>query len=932
MQTELTRGNRLEQKPSTWFIREMRRQPSPNRLLGGLLLLASHAGYAAPATILTTQLDLQGDGKLGTVLVMADGQVKLLTAAGQATQLSLRESPESPPLSPVTQARVQVEATREGRYLVVRAQLAGGRQQSLVATIQGMTVAPAFVGATGPIGRDAEREIQVAVTPTGLIRYQRSPAIQRCDGESRLFVERFVAGQGPASQWQAAPEITQPTLAKSPLLQATRPPAAVPTSSVGIFRAISASAQASVVRADLLAPPHELEDGKPTTAWRISHDATGAFVTFAADGIGHQVHALKLVPAPAAAGAMPTQIELLLDAKQRIPVQLSGTGEQWIALPSPVPVSCISLLIGAAGTRPGQYSALGEVSVYTELDLSAQLAPSALMQELLSPDQTRAEGALRTVRILLTKAEPSRLTGLLTGAAQLLPSAHGAGRRRLHEVLLRLSGSQLSEPQRLELAALATLALEQADPAERPQLFAALEQLGPTGTASALRLLEDTNRPLVLRTEVLTHPRLLGGNEVLTTLLRISQQDPKELPLQRGLVSALAQTAHCLPSTDLRAQALQAALFATFPQSDSLTTPATFRHAARVVEALGLSRYKCPPGGAEAAPADAVVQGFRRLIAVGTPADTALSEAAFLLRYRALQALARIEVPTEAQTALLKEVITTGSDAVLRAAAVRVLATFPVEDAASKELLSHAATDTDPGVRIATAEVLAQRKDATAVQLSERLLKSDRWPPVRRASLVARTSQCGASNVGAVPAIRAAVSDEDETVRRLALTGLARCEGAGAVEIYASTLQASDAPPALRSQACALLARHGLTSTQAAQTLAHQSISAALSDLLTDPSADERHAGTLSSCTKALADLGNSVDLPPLLQLADSDLPAPLRSGALDAVAKICKRTTPGAVERGLRKDLDATLKAAQKSTETGMQSAARRALEACPH
>ena len=121
--------------------------------------------------------------------------------------------------------------------------------------------------------------------------------------------------------------------------------------------------------------------------------------------------------------------------------------------------------------------------------------------------------------------------------------------------------------------------------------------------------------------------------------------------------------------------------------------------------------------------------------------------------------------------------------------------------AAQKELLSHAAADADPGVRIATAGVLGQRKDAAAVQLSERLLQSDRWPPVRRASLVARTSQCGASNVGAVPAIRAAVSDEDETVRRLALTGLARCEGAGAVDIYASTLQASDAPPALRSQA-----------------------------------------------------------------------------------------------------------------------------------
>ena len=355
MQTELARRKRLNQKPSTCFIRQIRWLASLNRLLGGLLLLASHAGFAAPATILTTQLDLQGDGILATAHVLADGQVQLRTTTGQETLLSLRESPASPPLSPVTQASVQVQTARAGRFLVVRAQLAGGRQQSLVATIQGMAVAPVFVGATGPIGRDAEREVHVTVTPAGLIRYQRSPAIQRCDGESRLFVERFVAGQGPASQWQAAPEITQPTLVLSPLLQATRPPAAMPTSAIGIFRAISASAQAGVVRADLLAPPHELEDGKPSTAWRVSHDATGAFVSFVADGIGHQVHALKLVPAPAATGAMPSQIEVILDAKQRIPVQLSGTGEQWIALPSPVPASCISLLMGAVGTRPGNF-------------------------------------------------------------------------------------------------------------------------------------------------------------------------------------------------------------------------------------------------------------------------------------------------------------------------------------------------------------------------------------------------------------------------------------------------------------------------------------------------------------------------------------------------------------------------------------------------
>lgn len=931
MQTELVRRQRLGLTLGTWLILKTRRQTSPTLLMTGLLLLASQATYAAPAAILTTQLDLQGDGKLVTAQVLADGQVKLRTTTGHETLLSLRESPDSPPLSPVTQAKAQVEASREGRFLVVRAQLAGGRQQSLVAAVQGAAITPAFVGTTGPIGRDAEREIEVAVTPAGLIRYQRSPTIQRCDGESRLFIERFVAGQAPASQWQAAPEVTQPTLAAHPLQRATRPPPATPTSAIGVFRATSASAQAGVVRADLLAPPHELEDKKPGTAWRVPHDAKNAFVTLVADGIGHQVHALKLVPAPASAGVMPSQVELLLDAQQRIPVQLSGSGEQWITLPSPVPVSCISILITEAGTRPGQYSALGEVSVYTELDLSAQLAPSALVQQLLSPEQTRAEGALRTLRVLLTQADPSQLTGLLSATAQLLPKAQGAGRRRLHEVLLRLAETQLSEPRRLELAALTTLALEQAEPAERPQLFATLEQLGTAGTATALALLEDTNRPLVLRTEVLTHPRLLGGSEVLTTLLRISQQDPKEPPLQRALVTALAQTAHCIPNQDPRAQALQTSVFATFPQSDSLTTPATFRHAARVVEALGLSRYRCPPGAAEAAPADAVVQSFRRLIAIGSPSDTALSDAAFLLRYRALQALARIGVQTEAQTALLKEVITAGGDAVLRAAAVRVLSTFPVEDATQRELLTLATTDADPGVRIATAGVLAQRKDPAAVQLSERLLQSDRWPPVRRAGVVARTGQCGATAAGAVPAIRAAVSDEDETVRRLALAGLARCEGAGAVEIYASTLQASDAPPALRSQACALLARHGFASNQAAQMLAHHSISAAISDLLTDPSADERHAGTLSTCTKALADLGSSIDLPPLLQLADSDLPAPLRSGALDAVAKICKRTSPGALDRGLRKDLEPTLKTAQKSTEPGIQNAARRALEACP-
>ena len=323
----------------------------------------------ATAALLSQRLDWGGEAT--SVTVGSDALVSMQSGAQEPLGVRLPG-----PSKALRSARAEVATGGATRYLLVKLQTVDGGQRLVVVGKVGDKLAAVYAGPVGPVGRDGEYALSIEATPQGLLRYQRVPGLSRCDGEDRLFIERY---QGTAG-WQPAPELAVPELGDAQVLTAAakNPGGASDAASgsmvgapIGVYRFVAASAQVGAQRADLLAPPRELEDGKPATAWRVPADARGAFVTARADGAGHSVHALRIVPAAVSQGALPRQLALLFDGKQRLNINLSPPlrdgAAQWIQLPSPIATSCLSIVITVPAPG-GQPAALGKVAIYSELD------------------------------------------------------------------------------------------------------------------------------------------------------------------------------------------------------------------------------------------------------------------------------------------------------------------------------------------------------------------------------------------------------------------------------------------------------------------------------------------------------------------------------------------------------------------------------------
>lgn len=894
--------------------------------LGAGELSATAAGVPGGAPLLSQRLDWGGEATAVTVL--SDGTVTV--QGGAAAPLALRML-ASPGPTTLRTARAELVPGGEARYLLIRAQAGEAQRLAVVAKV-GERLTSVYNGPVGPVGRDGEYSVSVEATPQGLLRYQRAPGLSRCDGEDRLFIERY---QGAAG-WRAAPELALPELGDAKALTTTtQAPGGTVGTPIGVYRFVAASAQVGVPRADLLAPPHELEDGKPATAWRVPADARGAFATARADGAGHLVQALRITPAPLSQGALPRQLALILDAKQRLVVNLSPPGRdgaaQWVQLPTPMESSCLSLVI----TQPdpsGQPTALGKAAIFSELDADQSDAGlRRLAERAASADFASAEAALRTLRAYIdrerSRATPGRAAALLQAIAAVLPGAQGAGRRRLHEALRALAGG----PPWPELAQTLVAALVRAEPEERPTLWAALEQLGAAAEPALLQLSREERLDTPGRSEVFKRLGRLATPGALQALLALAATDPPpDRALQRGLLAGLGVILHCRPAGDPLLDASLLALSRPGPGSRSQLTAT-----AVLVEALGQAMTSCELAVRTRLSSELLAVWQRLADAPPGAGERGgdIEQAQFTLRYRTLQSLERLAAPTAETAALLQRVLAREADPILRQTAARAA----VASAAATDLakaVGLAIGDTDPGVRLAVLSALQERRVAEVLPAIEQVLRSDRWPGVRRAAIESRAAQCPLAHEAAparLSVLRQAVSDPDEQVQRLALAGLGRCEGVTALDVYAARLKDADAAPALRSQACALLVRHGFAAAAAQQQQAHTTVAAALIELLSDPAADERSAGTVISCARAIGELGDARDLQVLMQTATataSEVPPPIRQSALESIAKICGRGP--SLSPALRKDLASTFQTAAKDPEARVQAAAQRAQARC--
>ncbi len=213
-----------------------------------LVLTAACLGAAPAASEITV------DGR--TIRVALDGADGLAFTAADGRLLGTLRAPA--PLGHLPEIDV-VHAERD-LYLHARLPRGAGAVE-LVGRFDGERVVPVYAGMTGPQG-DGERAERLRVDGAGVLRYQTSPGVARCDGDDVLFPALYDPRQGRFRGVTIAPPDGAP-LAASPT-----PPAGARGRPLGMFRFVAASTmKGDEGRADRLGAPRELEDGRADTTW-----------------------------------------------------------------------------------------------------------------------------------------------------------------------------------------------------------------------------------------------------------------------------------------------------------------------------------------------------------------------------------------------------------------------------------------------------------------------------------------------------------------------------------------------------------------------------------------------------------------------------------------------------------------------------------------
>lgn len=922
------------------------------------LLPATATQAEAPQVLSWIRADVDGDGTPDAVTLRGDGKLLVEWQGAPASTLSLGDN-----LLLKRPAEVQFEATRSGRVILARATelRRGGSTQprALAVLASGRRLTVAYSGPVGPVGRDGEYTQDLAITPAGLVRYQTAPNIRRCDGEVRLFVERYREGAG----FQPDPDLTLPAPAPSAIAApqiSPSPPPDLTAPSLGIYRWVSASAQAHVTRADSLGPPRELEDDSPLSAW-APPQIRGAFVTAQADGSGHAVRALRLT---AARGKpLPSQVALIFSSAgaastaQRVEVSLTAAPVQWLLFPEGAAVNsdCVSLLIrdGAAD------AAIGDAVIYSQVDGQGGL--TNLATQALSGEGSRGEGAARTL-LLRARRDAAGRQAVLDAVAQAQQRGGGSadGQRRLDDLLLQLadgdadaarsSGSPPAGSAQLDALLWSAVgrrvqsaAAGESQPGDFLRTLAGYRQVGPR---LLLRISEDRTLPGAARGTALSLWAAAAAKEAPARLLALLPDASRDSTLASGWSTALATALRCRPLDDAGMASLLTALSDRLRAPTESRDPASLSATTLLLQGLSQAHANCPDAAPRAQLAERIAQAW-------PPSTTADDNQRFVLQYRVLQALDRLSASSPGVLARLAQAASPDNDPVLRqlASGLRVRLA-----AASADRLA-GLRDADVGVRLATLAALSSSRESPAAaavvaaspeelsQIEQALLR-DPWPKVRRAAAEARAAQCRepVATAARIEALRQALSDRDLDVQRRALAGVARCEGATAVDELARVASSEAAKASLRGQACALLARHAMTAptlSPAQRESAHRAAGTALIDLLRDPQADDRHAAALAQCLRGFADAGDTADLPILIEATAAESPATVRQLAFAAIGSVCGRRSPAAsgssspagagVPAKIKKALAESVAAVfSGSQDLRLQASARRAQQLC--
>src|SRR5207244_2004088 len=144
-------------------------------LVAALPLLGA-AETSPPPPWAETRGDLDGDGKPERARLGRDGA--LVIDGGDGREQLRVQLPEP---GRIERAQLRIVLVEDRTALHARAEL--GRGQAAEAVVAGGRVL--YLGRTGPVG-DGERAERLRVDEAGVVRYQTSPGMARCDGEEQL--------------------------------------------------------------------------------------------------------------------------------------------------------------------------------------------------------------------------------------------------------------------------------------------------------------------------------------------------------------------------------------------------------------------------------------------------------------------------------------------------------------------------------------------------------------------------------------------------------------------------------------------------------------------------------------------------------------------------------------------------------------------------
>src|SRR5581483_4351224 len=287
---------------------------------------AAEPTAAPPPPLAVARGDLDGDGRPDEVRLDRDGVVHVSSAGRELGHVAL-----DAPAAELHDAAIEVVTVEKRPVAHVRAKLRGA--QSIEAVLRYDRGLHALANErTGPLG-DGERAIQLRVAANGLVRYQTSPGFRRCDGDEMLYPEAWDFKSG-----RFLPTIDTPPDGGTPLKAWSERPKEFPDEPLGVFHFVAESTTAGAERrADRLASPVELEDRKLDTRWVAGAPGLGKgqWVTARAEGPGHSLRALRIVPGP----GEPPDVTLLLDGGKRFTIELSQPGDAWVILPEATPTA-----------------------------------------------------------------------------------------------------------------------------------------------------------------------------------------------------------------------------------------------------------------------------------------------------------------------------------------------------------------------------------------------------------------------------------------------------------------------------------------------------------------------------------------------------------------------------------------------------------------